>query len=84
MQVAIIAGNDLERPQTNAGSTLWNLWRKLASQYQQQKLWGRLGFDAGSEARGACRLGNRSRKSTVATFYSCQWRKLRGLRSRCV
>jgi len=29
---------------------------------------GRLGFDAGSETLGACRVGNRTRKSTVATF----------------
>jgi len=27
---------------------------------------------AGDETLGACRLGNRSRKSTVATSYSCQ------------
>jgi len=27
---------------------------------------------AGSETLGACRVGNRTRKSTVATFYSCQ------------
>ena len=33
---------------------------------------GRLGFDAGCETLGACRVGNRTRKSTVATFYSCQ------------
>jgi len=31
-------------------------------------VWGRLGFDAGSETLGACRVGNRTRKSTVATF----------------
>lgn len=33
---------------------------------------GRFGFDAGDETLGACRVGNRTRKSTVATFYSCQ------------
>ena len=31
------------------------------------KLRGRLGFDAGCETLGACRVGNRTRKSTVAT-----------------
>ena len=31
-------------------------------------VWGRLGFDAGNKTLGACRVGNRTRKSTVATF----------------
>lgn len=33
----------------------------------QELVRGRLGFDAGSETLGACRVGNRTRKSTVAT-----------------
>lgn len=43
---------------------------KKSENTQQSR--GRFGFDAGDETLGACRVGNRTRKSTVATFYSCQ------------
>ena len=38
-----------------------------SSSFMERQVRGRLGFDAGCETLGACRVGNRTRKSTVAT-----------------
>ena len=38
-------------------------YAKLLVQY-----WGRLGFDAGINTKGACREGSNSRKSITATY----------------
>src|SRR3989338_4736061 len=52
---------------TQGQSTLGNLCRTLHVLTLVTGLfWGRLGFDAGYKTLGACRVGNRTRKSTVA------------------
>src|SRR3989338_6628515 len=61
-------GHAAGKPSSTQGqSTLGNLCRTLHVLTLVTGLfWGRLGFDAGYKTLGACRVGNRTRKSTVA------------------